>query len=222
MAKMVYGQSVGGITLAPGRYVAKFTGTEDRDPIQDSKFGNEGAPRMAWMFEVLEGEKRGEKVGQETGTRATAKSACARVIAGLAGGMVQVGQAIDTDQFIGKNYVIKIGPNPNSEKGNLYIADIDPHQNGSAPANRSTALPNGNYAGPAGSSPPPRKPAAPGDKRYWFAPSDAAEPTLMGFSNIQKAIIDGSLNPDTVECCPEGESEYRPAAAFGFKDAIVF
>lgn len=204
------------IEIPAGRYVARFAGTEEREAFKDSKFGASDAPRMGWLFEVVEGVEKGKKISQESGTAAVPRSTAARMLAGLLGRQVTIGESVDTDTLIGRVYSVKVAVNPDSDKGNLYIADLEPQQ-GAAPTSHAPA-PAANGA----PKPPARKSAAPQSKRFWFAPSDAAEPTLMTFNEAQKAIVDGSLNPALVEVCPEGESEYRPAVQFGFKDTIPF
>jgi hypothetical protein len=215
MPQMTYGVSNVGISLPAGRYVARFVGTEERDPIQDSKYGNDNAPRMAWVFEVVEGPKAGERFAQETGVKATPKSGCARVILGLAGGTVNVGQRVDTDQFVGRTYAVKIGPNPNSDKGNLYVADIEPHAGaaqGGAPAPAARA-----------GGPPPRKPpaAAPAAAapRYYIDYPDHPHDKLYSAEDVRSLVFAKGLKAKELMLCKDGDPDWQPAETYGFEDA---
>jgi hypothetical protein len=217
MPKMTYGETVTTMEVPAGRYVARFTGTEDREPFKESKFGGgDGGPRLGWLFEVAEGQYRGKKISQESGLRASPKSTAARIVAGLTGGQVAIGQAVDTDQFVGRLYVVKVAVNPNSDKGNLHIADIEPH-NGAPAAAPAQA--------PVAGGPPPRRNVnvVPADKReFWFAESDEAEPQIVSFKDLQDYITTHNLDPKALSVCPQGESEYKPATLFGFKGAAAY
>jgi hypothetical protein len=224
MPKMTYGETVTTMEVPAGRYVARFTGTEDREPFKESKFGGagDGGPRLGWLFEVVEGQYRGKKISQESGLRASPKSTAARVVAGLAGGQVAVGQAVDTDQFIGRLYVVKVAVNPNSDKGNLHVADIEPHQQGgNGPAAGAAPASAGNPAtAPARPSAPPLRPqpqksAAAPNNMYWYAVS-GKEAEQIGHKDLQEYLDAHLLNPAEEMVCLVGSEEWRTAASFGF------
>jgi hypothetical protein len=215
MPKMTYGESTTLLEVPAGWYVARFLGTESREPIKESRFGNEGAPRMGWLWEVVEGPHRGKKISQESGVRASLKSTAMRMLTGLSGGKVAVGQQVDTDTFTGKLYRVKVAVNPDSDKGNLHVADVEPYE---APA---PAL-AGNGRPAAG--PPPRRPAAPPapppEASYWVAKSDAADPVKMSYRELQDWVAAEHLDPAAVEVAREGEDEWKSAKDFGVADTV--
>jgi len=217
MPTLVYGQSMG-ITVPAGYYTGKFLGTEDRPPMDGSRFGKGQVPRMAWVWEILDGQHKGERLAQETGVVAVPKSGCARVILGLAGGQIQTGKAVNTDEYVGKTYRLKVAVNPDSDKGNLHVADIEPLAAGAS--NSATSPP------PRPSAPPPPRqaapafPGAPGDTRkFWMQPDGATEPVLDTATSVQNYIAGHKLDPKVVQVCIEGGSEWKPASDFGFKDS---
>jgi hypothetical protein len=211
MPEMVYGQSALGITVPAGWYVTKFVGTEDRGVMKDSKFGKGDQPRMAWVFEVTDGERKGEKIAQETGTWAGARTAAARIIAGLNGGPAAVGQTVNTDQFIGRAYRVKVAVNPDSEKGRLHVADIEVLAGGGSATGAAT-----------GSAPPPRRPqptrpagVLDPKQRYWIDTGGAEE--VQGDTEaVQAYLRDNKLSAADLMLCPVGGIDWKPAKDFGF------
>jgi hypothetical protein len=220
MPKLTYGQTNLGITLPAGRYLAKFVGTEDRDPIQDSKYGRGEVARMAWVFEVADGLKKGERFAQETGRSASPKSSCARVVMGLAGGQVAVGQSVDTDQFVGRLYEVKIAVNPNSDKGNLHVADMEPRGGGETGGKPPVSPPANSPA----AGPPPRRPApssAPQPsvmQKYWIDTGGADEVQGDGEA-VRHYILEKGLKAADLMLCPVGGNEWKPASQLGFENA---
>jgi len=243
MHTFTFGESKFGIKVPPGWYVAQFVGTEDREPVKDTKFGKSNEPRLAWLFDVAEGEHQGQRIEQESGVTASSKSHCAKMLVGLHGRPLSAGEQVTVAQFVGKLYRVKVAPNPNSDKGNLYVADIEPQpQSDGAPVRPADQHPPGPPAAPppprrpaASASapptapvapPPPRRPAAPPEppwspnRRYWVASGDGAEPRLTDGPDLQTYIANTKLDPAAVFVCPEGQTEYRPASELGFRDAV--
>jgi hypothetical protein len=164
--EMVFGESGGQIEVAAGRYVARFTGTEDREPFKESRFGTEGEgqPRMAWLFEIAQGAERGRRIVQETGCKARLGTNAWKMIDGLAGGTAEHGQRVDVDQYIGRLYTVKVAVNPKSDKGNLHIEYLEPYQGDGSAAPAPAPLPRAPR--PAGARPAPEAPPAPRPQRY--------------------------------------------------------
>lgn len=217
MPKMTYGESTTLLEVSAGWYVARFVGTEAREPIKESRFGNEGAPRMGWLWEVTEGPMRGKKISQESGVRASLKSTAMRMLTGLSGGKVAVGQQVDTDTFVGKLYRVKVAVNPDSDKGNLHVADVEPYE-------ASTPTPAGE--GRPAWAPPPRRqataPAAPPEPSFRVAKSDAGDPVRMTLRELQEWVEAEIKDPKEVEVVREGEDEWKSAADFGVTCEIPF
>jgi hypothetical protein len=152
---MIFGENTM-LEVPVGRYIARFVGTEDRPPIQDSRFGNSEAPRMGWLFEVAQGPFQGKRISQESGCRATKNSTAARMMLGLQGGQLAVGQRVNIDAFVGRLYSVKVAVNDKSEKGNLHVADLEPYSRGQAAPATPTAPTT--PATPSVSSLPPAPP----------------------------------------------------------------
>lgn len=217
MPKMTYGESTTLLEVPAGWYVAKFVGTEAREPIKESRFGNEGAPRMGWLWEVTEGPHRGKKISQESGVRASLKSTAMRMITGLSGGKIAVGQQVDTDGFVGNLYRVKVAVNDASDKGNLHVADVEPCE-------ASTPAPPQAGNGRPAAGPPPRRqaaaPAAPPEPSFWVAKSDAGDPVRMTLRELQEWVAAEHKDPKEVEVVREGEEEWKSAADFGVTSDI--
>jgi len=207
-----------GINVPAGTYTARFLGTEDREPMDGSKFGKGMIPRMSWVWEVTEGPEAGKRIAQDTGTAAVPKSGAARVLLGLTGGQVQPGKSVDTNSFVGKLYQLEVAVNPDSDKGNLHVALIKPLAAG---ATASSPPPPPPAAGP---KPPPRPPAPPrpqASRKYWAVLEEGGEPRLVEEKEFQEYIETHQLDPAELHIWENGQ-EYRPAKEFGFLDKIPF
>ncbi len=82
-------------------------------------------------------------------------------------------------------------------------------------------------AAAAAPKPPPRpnapqKPDVPwaADKKYWVLPDGDGDPVLTDGLDLQTHIAASGLKPAQVMICPDGGSEYRPAAELGFRDTV--
>ncbi len=212
MAEMIYGQTIG-ISVPAGRYTARFIGTEERpDMVSTGNFGKPAGvatPRQAWIFEIVDGPHKGERIPQETGTSATLRSAALKMLTGLNGGPMAIGQRVNTNTYVGRLYVLKVAPNADSPKGNLHIADIEPAGT-TAPASppppaRPAAPPPRPelVSGPLAHrsterlapplAPPPRQqapaaPPPPPEVRYWLDLGDGEEATALTLAECRKAV----------------------------------
>lgn len=228
MAEMVYGQSTG-ISVPAGWYDCAFVGVEDRPDMIGTMGKNAGLPqkRMAWVFEVLSGQHRGERIPQETGTAAVLRSGALRILTGLNGGPMAVGQKVNTDTFVGRHYRVKVAVNPDSDKGNLHVADIEPPTGQAPAAPPPTAAPARAPAAPpppappaASAAPPPppqpqRQPDA--EPRYWC--SDGRETRQMSGTEIRQLIASGLVKDADVQVQRlDGSGGWQPAKAFGFHE----
>jgi hypothetical protein len=199
--KMTYGKSPFAISVPAGWYTAKFIGVVEREPIKDDKFGRGSVERMAWKFEITDGPRRGETIEQESGRVPSPKSTCARIVAGLSGGKIAVGDEVDPDYYVGKLYKLKVSVNPNSDKGNLHVSDIEPLD----------GLP---------SSAPPAAAAATttnGDC-YWIDSGNAGV-TKGTSEDVRHLIFSGGYKAADLQIRRVGENDWKPASEFGFEDA---
>jgi hypothetical protein len=209
------GESVGGIDAKfKGRHACRFVGVEGREPLEGGKFGasDKPAPRMAWVFEVTDGPFKGERFAAETGTVASAKSNCFRILSGLAGGRFELGQKLNVSQFVGKVYLVKVDVNPNSDKQRMHVADLEPAADGAA--------------APAPSAPPAPPPRPPARARTFHVvvarDGEEEKQEKMTEQQLQAWIAAGHHRPAAVPVWLEGETSWKTAADFGFQDAVPY
>ncbi len=220
MAEMVFGQSFG-IEVPAGRYTARFAGTESRPDMVGTMGENAGKsqPRMAWVFEIVDGPHRSARICQETGTAAVQRSGALKMLTGLNGGPMAIGQRVNTDIYVNKLYSLKIAANPDSPKGNLHVADLEP-MGGGAPTIHPSGAHNPSPAPtrPASSPPPPpRRQAAPAapppppEPQFWLEEEgSAADPLLLTLAQIREKAKNGT---EGLFWCPENGKEYHPVDA---------
>ena len=91
----------GGSTVPAGAFRATFTGVEDTDH-------EEYGAGLRFRFEVVGGGHAGEETSRITGTRPTPKNALGKILAGLTGSGLEVGQDVDIEACIGKQYLVNI------------------------------------------------------------------------------------------------------------------
>jgi hypothetical protein len=209
-------------------YRVKFLGSKDRPPFDGpSRFGKpNNDPRLEWEFEVVEGPQAGKIISQTTGSSpAHPKSGCYKMVRGLLGRKPEPGEPIDTDVFRGRLYEVRWEENPESESGNLHIAEMKPLASGPAcPPAQPVAQPPAQQ--PARKGPPPRPanaapPAAEPEPNGVFYCAETGE-QAFSFHELQTWISANARDIKTLEVAKEGEAEWKSAAAFGFKDRVPF
>ena len=89
--------------VPPGTYRAKLVKVEETEEPHP-QYGD----GIVFGFRVSSGELAGEEVSRTTGTKPTAKSALGKMLASLAGCKLEVGQRVDIDSCIGKEYLINV------------------------------------------------------------------------------------------------------------------
>ncbi len=224
MPVMSYGQSNFGINLPVGRYTARFLGTEARQPIQGGQFGNDGEPRMAFIWEVTLGEHAGERIIQETGTAPSPKSECARMLLGLTGRELQVREQVDTDTYLNRLYTVKVAVNPKSDKGRLHVGDLEPATNGSGRLQGGQPAPAG---APAGKPPPPPRratqvtAAAPAGARFFVDHESVAFDESKSADEVAALIQQYGCKAAELPVLREGDAEWRTAAFYLFGDGPI-
>lgn len=83
--------------IPPGVYKVSFSGVE---VSKDQRFG----PGLVWQFQVVDGTLTGSKTNRITAAQPTPKNSCGKMIAGLAGRPLQMGDDVDVEQYIGQVY----------------------------------------------------------------------------------------------------------------------
>ncbi len=92
----------GGSTVPAGAFRAKFTGVED---TEHEEYG----AGFRFVFKVVGGDHDGEDATRITGDRATSKNALGKMLAGITGGGIEVGQQVDIEACVEKEYLINVG-----------------------------------------------------------------------------------------------------------------
>lgn len=87
-------------SVPAGSYVAAFKGVE---PVK-----NEYGDGLSWRWEVTKGPLAGQSAGRTTNNRLSPKTNGGRILAGLHGKPVSPGEQVDTDAFVGKEYLIVV------------------------------------------------------------------------------------------------------------------
>jgi hypothetical protein len=217
MPKLTYTPNDTRYDVPPGTYVVKFLRAKDRPPFDGvSRFSKQPStdPRLEWEFEVLEGPQKGQIIGWTTGSAPRGpKSNCWKMVRWLLGRAPNPAEEVDTDQYVGRLFRVVWEVNPESEAGNCHIAHMEPAQ----AAAGAHAAPNG----PRRQGPPPRPaaPAAPAPSRFYVA--DRGE-QLWTREEVQALLEQTQKHPRDLEVVPEGGSEWKAAAEFGFTDPLPF
>ena len=97
--------------IPAGSYIAKLLGVEQKQ----TAYGD----GLLWQFEVVSGPNAGAKVSVMTGLEPTAQNKCGRILSGITGKPLSVGQDIDLATYFGKSYLIVVEKN---DKGSRITA----------------------------------------------------------------------------------------------------
>ena len=99
--------SEGGGGPPAGMYKARLDRVE---PREKNEFGN----AVRFVFKVTVGDHADEEASRIVGVDRppTSKNALGRLLAGLNGGPISVGQKIDPGAFIGREYLLQVGEAP--------------------------------------------------------------------------------------------------------------
>jgi hypothetical protein len=149
--------------VEPGEYLARFIELKDKDPFENSKFGNGNEPRYGWQFEIVGPPgtpMMGKIIEQNTGTNPTKRSGLIRLLDMMIPGGIQPKQTVNPPDFIGRLYRINWKVNPDSDKGNCHIAFLAEVGAGASttPPPRTVTNP---HAPPVQAAPPQSNSAAP-------------------------------------------------------------
>jgi hypothetical protein len=90
-------------SVPPGKYHARFLGVEDSTHI-------EYGVGLRWIFEILSGAHAGKRAARVTDATFTPRNSAGRMLTGLAGRPLPLGEAIEADEFVGREYTITIEP----------------------------------------------------------------------------------------------------------------
>jgi len=99
-----------------GGYEAEFVEWEQSVHEQ---FGD----RIGFRFRVIGGAHDGTETTRFTGAKLSPKSALAKVLSGLAGQKIEVGDSVDPDKFVGKRYMVVV---EETESGATRVESILP------------------------------------------------------------------------------------------------
>lgn len=90
----------------PGTYSATFAGVE---ACQHDDYG----PGLRWQFAVSSGDAAGQIASRTTGVSPSRENACGRLVSGLLGRDLRVGEQVDPITLIGRSYIIVVSPAKN-------------------------------------------------------------------------------------------------------------
>jgi hypothetical protein len=99
-------QAGGGVPA--GFYRAKF---HDVEPTEHEEYG----AGLKFVFEVVEGDHKGEQATRITGDAPTPKNAAGRMLSGITGVTLVPGAKIDLDPFVGKEYLLQVEETANKQ-----------------------------------------------------------------------------------------------------------
>jgi hypothetical protein len=98
---MAFTMTVGAGGIPQGTYHVKFEGLE---PVAENKEKGYGAG-VRWKFVVISGALAGQKTSRVTTTTPTEKNGAGKMLAGLLGRALAVGEQVDVETYIGKPYI---------------------------------------------------------------------------------------------------------------------
>lgn len=106
----------GGSTVPTGAFRVKFIGVED---FNHDEFGD----GLRFQFEVIGGDHAGEETSRVTGIRPTPKNALGKMLAGLTGGGLEVGQDVDLEACVGKEFLANVAE---TKSGSTRVESVIP------------------------------------------------------------------------------------------------
>ena len=194
--------SKGQFDVPEGKYTAQFLGLKLLEPKPGEKplTGSDGKPLppgMAWEFQIADGEHAGKKCDRVTGRQPTPKSGCGKMLAAVTDQILKDGERYDPDQFVGKLYRVTVEEKPSGNGTRVSDNPAPVRVYDQPPAQRG--------------GPPPRKPAAPAEPKFWVPMGD--ETPLLTAAEIKTAIEQSRLSLDG-DICPEGGEEYKPVCDY--------
>jgi hypothetical protein len=103
--------SSGGVPA--GSYLSKFVGVEG--------ITNDYGPGLSWQWEILNGPHIGQSVRRITTVTPTSKNACGKILAGVIGQTLTVGDELDLSTFVGKTFLVVVGE---TERGGSRVESV--------------------------------------------------------------------------------------------------
>jgi len=105
--------SSGGVPA--GSYLTKFVGLES--------ITNDFGPGLSWEWEVLNGPHAGQTVRRITTVTPTSKNACGKILSGVIGKSLAVGEELDLSKYVGKTYLVVVGE---TDRGGSRVESVTP------------------------------------------------------------------------------------------------
>jgi hypothetical protein len=98
----VFTVSSGGVPA--GSYTGTFAGTEIQPENKEKGY----SVGTRWKFTIDAGPYAGQTTSRITGSTASSKNSCGKMLAGLLGRALKEGEQIDPEQFVGKRFMIVV------------------------------------------------------------------------------------------------------------------
>jgi hypothetical protein len=91
-----------------GFYRTKFV---DVEATEHEEYG----AGLKFVFEVIDGEHKGEQATRITGTSPTPKNAAGRMISGVLGATLTPGAQVDLEPCVGRTYLVQVADTKNGQ-----------------------------------------------------------------------------------------------------------
>jgi len=100
--------TAGGGGPPAGNYVATFSGVDEVPANKEKGFG----PGLRWKFKIAGGPQEGVSASRVTSCDVRSTTVGGRLLSGLLGRGLQIGEQIDPDVFIGRKYMVVVAAGP--------------------------------------------------------------------------------------------------------------
>lgn len=208
--KMTYTESQ--FEMPNGKYLARFLGVANKElkPGEKPKLGQDGnplPPAMTWNFEIIDGDQTGKRADRLTGRIPTPGSGCGKMLVAICDRVLETGDEVDLDPFVGKVYRITVIDNRISDSpAPILVHDYKPATttNANTTTTTSTGLPT----------------AADPNARWDF--SDGATVMMNQTSGqVQLFLTETKTPPTAIRVKPAGapREAAKTADQWGFKAA---
>jgi hypothetical protein len=212
--------------IPAGVYKATFKGIFPlrNDEVRYDADGRPMPPACEWRLEIVSGPLRGRHATRITSKEPTRGNACGKLLTGLLGRPLEVGESADPAAYIGKAYTIVVGVGNNPDKTQvmqLLPADADeaPPAPVPAPVPAPAPLANGTPA-----------PAASSNDKKWSLFVGLGHPVVtLTHTELQRRLTDMMVGPPEareglkmVRVAHAGKQDWENPTKHGFEVDVIF
>ena len=109
--------SSGGVPV--GSYQATFSGVEPTPENREKGYG----AGLRWIFQIQTGPQAGQVASRITRLSPSPQNACGKMLAGILGRALQLGEQVDPEQHVGRRFLIVVAA---SQNGSTRIEAVAP------------------------------------------------------------------------------------------------